>query len=33
VLLDMFAGLCSGQSDAKTAMSNAERQLKRIYRT
>jgi hypothetical protein len=29
----MFASYCSGQADAKTAISNAERLLKRIYRT
>ncbi|AXK80041.1 carbohydrate ABC transporter substrate-binding protein [Pseudolabrys taiwanensis] len=33
VILDMFAGFCAGKDDAKTAMRNAERQLKRIYRT
>ena len=33
IVVDMFASYCSGQADAKTAMSNAERLLKRIYRT
>ena len=33
VVLDMFAAYCTGKDDAKTAMRNAERQLKRIYRT
>jgi hypothetical protein len=29
----MFASYCTGKDDAKTVMRNAERQLKRIYRT
>ena len=33
IVVDMFASYCSGQADAKTAMANAERLLKRIYRT
>ena len=33
VLLDMFAGYCTGRDDAKTSMKNAERQLTRIYRS
>jgi len=33
IVVDMFAGYCTGQADAKTAMGNAERLLKRIYRT
>jgi multiple sugar transport system substrate-binding protein len=33
IVVDMFASYCSGQADAKTAIGNAERLLKRIYRT
>jgi multiple sugar transport system substrate-binding protein len=33
IVVDMFANYCSGQTDAKTAVANAERQLKRIYRS
>jgi len=33
IVVDMFASYCSGQADAKTAIANAERLLKRIYRT
>ncbi len=33
IVVDMVASSCSGQADAKTAMANAERLLKRIYRT
>jgi multiple sugar transport system substrate-binding protein len=33
VVVDMFASFCTGKDDAKTAMRNAERQLKRIYRS
>ena len=33
VVVDMFANHVTGRSDVKTAMSEAERQLKRIYRT
>jgi multiple sugar transport system substrate-binding protein len=28
----MFANYCTGAKDAKTAVAEAERQLKRIYR-
>jgi multiple sugar transport system substrate-binding protein len=28
----MFANYCTGTKDAKSAMADAERQLKRIYR-
>ena len=30
--MDMFANYATGSKDAKTAMAEAERQLKRIYR-
>ena len=33
VVVDMFASFCTGGDDIKTAMSNAERQLQRIYRS
>jgi len=33
IVLDMFAAHCTGKDDTKTAMKNAERQLKRIYRS
>ncbi len=32
IVVDMFANYCTGAKDGKTAMSEAERQLKRIYR-
>ena len=32
IVVDMFANYCTGSKDAKTAMAEAERQLKRIYR-
>jgi multiple sugar transport system substrate-binding protein len=32
VLVDMFAGYCSGREDANAAMRTAERRLQRIYR-
>src|ERR1700687_5032228 len=32
LVVDMFANYCTGAQDAKTAMSQCERQLKRIYR-
>jgi multiple sugar transport system substrate-binding protein len=32
IVVDMFANYCTGTKDAKTAMTEAERQLKRIYR-
>ena len=32
IVVDMFANYCTGAKDAKTAMAEAERQLKRIYR-
>jgi multiple sugar transport system substrate-binding protein len=32
IVVDMFANYCTGAKDAKTAISEAERQLKRIYR-
>jgi multiple sugar transport system substrate-binding protein len=31
-VVDMFANYCTGAKDTKTAMAEAERQLKRIYR-
>jgi multiple sugar transport system substrate-binding protein len=33
VVLDMFAGYCTGQDDATSAMRKAERQLTRLYRS
>lgn len=33
VVLDMFASVCTGKDDNRTAMRNAERQLTRIYRS
>jgi len=32
IVVDMFANYCTGAKDAKTAVAEAERQLKRIYR-
>ena len=32
IVVDMFANYCTGAKDAKSAMAEAERQLKRIYR-
>ena len=32
IVVDMFANFCTGAKDGKTAMAEAERQLKRIYR-
>jgi multiple sugar transport system substrate-binding protein len=32
IVVDMFANYCTGSKDAKTAIAEAERQLKRIYR-
>jgi multiple sugar transport system substrate-binding protein len=32
IVVDMFANYCTGSKDAKAAVSEAERQLKRIYR-
>jgi multiple sugar transport system substrate-binding protein len=32
IVVDMFANYCTGAKDGKTAMAEAERQLKRIYR-
>jgi multiple sugar transport system substrate-binding protein len=32
IVVDMFANYCTGAKDTKTAMAEAERQLKRIYR-
>jgi multiple sugar transport system substrate-binding protein len=32
IVVDMFANYCTGAKDAKSAMADAERQLKRIYR-
>ncbi|MET3332509.1 ABC-type glycerol-3-phosphate transport system substrate-binding protein [Bradyrhizobium japonicum] len=32
IVVDMFANYCTGTKDAKGAMAEAERQLKRIYR-
>jgi multiple sugar transport system substrate-binding protein len=32
VLLDMFAGYCTGREEAKGAIKIAEQQLQRIYR-
>ena len=32
IVVDMFANYCTGAKDAKAAVSEAERQLKRIYR-
>jgi multiple sugar transport system substrate-binding protein len=32
IVVDMFANYCTGSKDAKGAMVEAERQLKRIYR-
>jgi len=32
LVVDMFANYCTGAKDGKTAMAEAERQLKRIYR-
>jgi multiple sugar transport system substrate-binding protein len=31
-VVDMFANYCTGSKDAKTAIAETERQLKRIYR-
>jgi multiple sugar transport system substrate-binding protein len=33
VVVDMFANYCTGREDVKGSISNAERQLKRIYRS
>jgi multiple sugar transport system substrate-binding protein len=33
IVVDMFANYCTGAKDAKGAVAEAERQLKRIYRT
>jgi multiple sugar transport system substrate-binding protein len=33
VVVDMFASYCAGRTDVKGAMSDAERQAKRIYRS
>jgi multiple sugar transport system substrate-binding protein len=33
IVVDMFANYCTGRDDVKGAISNAERQLKRIYRS
>jgi multiple sugar transport system substrate-binding protein len=33
LLLDMFAGYCTGSADVKGAIANAERQAQRIYRS
>src|SRR5262249_55024715 len=32
IVVDMFANYCTGAKDAKGAVAEAERQLKRIYR-
>ena len=32
LVVDMFANYCTGSKDAKTSISDCERQLKRIYR-
>jgi multiple sugar transport system substrate-binding protein len=32
VVLDMFANVCTGREDTKSAIRMAERQLQRIYR-
>ena len=32
IVVDMFANYCTGTKDAKSAIADAERQLKRIYR-
>jgi multiple sugar transport system substrate-binding protein len=32
IVVDMFASYCTGGADAKTAMANAERQAKRLFR-
>ena len=32
IVVDMFANYCTGTKDAKGAVAEAERQLKRIYR-
>ena len=32
LVVDMFANYCTGAKDAKTAIAETERQLKRIYR-
>ncbi len=32
IVVDMFANYCTGAKDAKSAIADAERQLKRIYR-
>ena len=32
IVVDMFANYCTGAKDAKGAIVDAERQLKRIYR-
>jgi len=31
-VVDMFANYCTGTKDAKSAIAECERQLKRIYR-
>jgi multiple sugar transport system substrate-binding protein len=33
IVVDMFANYCTGSKDAKSAVADAERQLKRIYRS
>jgi len=33
IIVDMFANVCTGAQDPQTAMKNAERQAKRIYRS
>jgi len=33
IVVDMFANYCTGAKDAKAAIADAERQLKRIYRS
>jgi len=33
IVVDMFASYCAGRTDVKGAMSDAERQAKRIYRS
>ena len=33
IVVDMFANYCTGRDDVKGAMSDAERQAKRIYRS
>ena len=32
IVVDMFAGYCTGRDDVKASMAQAERQAKRIYR-